>query len=113
MSETDLVRAIREAMALERDVLLFRNNSGVAQSDYKGKHSFVRYGLAPGMPDLVGMLRGGRWFCLEVKTPNGGVRPEQKVMMLEIRAMGGFAAVVRSVEQAREALERARRGESQ
>jgi hypothetical protein len=51
---------------------------------------------------------------LEVKRAKGGVlSARQKLFLALVRRMGGFAAAVRSVEEARAALERARRGESE
>ena len=67
----------------------------------------TRYGLAPGSADLVGLLNG-RFFALEVKTPTGRLRPEQKLWMELVRRAGGFAAVARSVDEARSAVAAAR-----
>lgn len=65
-----------------------------------------------GMSDLIGILAPqGRWICLEVKTGKGKLRPDQVLWIDLIRRRGGFAAEVRSVEEARDALSRARRGE--
>lgn len=64
-----------------------------------------------GSPDLWGALRGGRAFCLEVKTPTGTVSPTQRRWHAAARAWGVFVAVVRSPEEALEALARAERGE--
>lgn len=55
----------------------------------------------------------GRFFALEVKAERGRIRPEQTTWLALVRRMGGFAAVVRSEDEARAALARARRGESE
>lgn len=74
----------------------------------------MRYGLARGSADLVGILAPhGRLVALEVKTPTGRVAPEQEQWLELVRRMGGFACVVRSVADARDALARARMGAAQ
>ena len=109
MKESRVQDEIRLALGLEDDLVLWRNNVGVAQFD---NGSRVAYGLAPGSADLVGILApSGRWFCLELKRLKGGrVEAEQKLWHALVRRMGGFCAVVRSVDEARAALERARTG---
>ena len=72
--------------------------------------------LARQMADLgwFGILvPEGRFVALEVKAPNGkGPTPEQERFLELVRRSGGFAAVVRSVSDAREAVSRARLGDS-
>jgi thiamine pyrophosphate-dependent acetolactate synthase large subunit-like protein len=55
----------------------------------------------------------GRWFCLEVKSDTGRTTEEQQRWAAMVRSMGGFAAIVRTPEEAREALERARAAASE
>lgn len=123
MAERDIQHQIREALGLEPDLCLWRNNSGVFDDGRGGK---VRTGLGVGSADLVGILTVvvgdpyctatvqliGRFIALEIKTARGRTTEEQEQWLKLVRRMGGFAAVVRSVQEAREALERARRGES-
>lgn len=113
--ESSIQAAIRLALGQEHDVTLFRNNCG--QGEFwlsSGKTQRVQYGLCVGSSDLIGLLApSGRFIALEIKSESGRETPEQKKFQAHIRAMGGFAATVRSVEEARAALERARRGESQ
>lgn len=56
----------------------------------------------PGTPDLVGRLRDGRKFRIEVKTParRREVSEEQREMLDETIAAGGIAGVATSVEEA-------------
>lgn len=107
MSEGAIQDAIRLALADEPGLVLWRNNCGVAK--HYGNRGVVhtRYGLAPGSADLVGLLNG-RFFALEVKTPTGRLQPEQKLWMELVRRTGGFAAVARSVDEARAAVAAAR-----
>lgn len=108
MHETEIQQQIRLALGREPDLVLWRNNTGVAKHDGRK----VRYGLALGSSDLVGIL-AGRFVALEVKRPKGRASDEQKLFVELVRAKGGFAAFVRSVDEARAAIQRAREGASE
>jgi len=114
MTESEIQHDIRVALGQLPDVRVFRNNVGVA--DVRG--SKVRFGLAKGSSDLIGFIRHdfngkkiARFVSLEVKTPTGKTTEEQDLWIAAIRRFGGFACVVRSVEDALAAIERARKGE--
>jgi hypothetical protein len=105
MSEGQIQDAIRLALTDEPGLVVWRNNTGVAE--HRGAR--VRYGLAVGSADLIGCL-GGRFVALEVKAAAGRTSPEQRQWLDLVRRNGGFAAVVRSVDEARAAIARARTG---
>lgn len=66
----------------------------------------------PGLADLCGCLAPtGRVFMLEIKTGNAVQSRVQVAMMRVVRGLGGFYAVVRSVDDAEAAYQRAKRGE--
>lgn len=111
-TEADIQFAVRAALGQEPDLVLWRNQAGVAHHcDASGRERVVRYGLARGAADLVGVLApGGRWVALEIKRPGGRTTDEQELFLRLVRRMGGFAAVVDSVESARAAIDRARAG---
>lgn len=113
MIESEIQYAIRIACGRLPDVRLFRNNVGVA--DVRGAK--IRFGLTKGSSDLIGWIRQeingvkvARFLSLEVKTETGRVSPEQELWIKLVRTFGGFACVVRSVEDALAAIERARNG---
>jgi hypothetical protein len=112
MTEGQIQDAIRLAMGAHPDVVLWRNNVGVA---IEGSRR-VRYGLAPGSADLIGVVTMpngvGRFVALEVKTDKGRARAEQLTFLDLVRRRGGFACVVRSVADAHAAIARARAGEA-
>ena len=108
MSEGHIQDAIRLALTDEPGLVVWRNNTGVAE--HRGAR--VRYGLAVGSADLIGCL-DGRFIALEVKTAAGRASPEQRQWLDLVRRNGGFAAVVRSVDEARAAIVRARAGASE
>lgn len=103
------MREVRAAVLKTRRVLLWRNHVGTGYSTSGG--AFVSFGLGKGSADLVGLLVGsGRFFALEVKTPIGRIRPNQRAWAAAIQRAGGFVAFVRSTAEALDALTRAETG---
>lgn len=117
-SEAYILSAIRLAANDEPGLVLWRLSQGGAVT--RGGKTY-RAGLSVnGASDLVGVLRmpdgmggRGRFVALEVKAARGHVQREQELFLDVVRRHGGFAAVVRSVDDFRAAVERARNGESQ
>ena len=110
-SESRIQDEIRAALGGVEGLALFRNNVGVAKHFDDRTHAVqvVRYGLAVGSADLVGVL-DGRFVALEVKRPGEAPTETQRVWLALVRRCGGFAAVVTSADEARAAIERARKG---
>lgn len=105
--ETPIMREIRAALLKTGRVQIWRNNCGVATYG----RAKVPYGLGLGSADLIGILKGsGRFFAVEVKTPDGELKPDQRSWHASVRASGGFVCVARSVADALAALERAECG---
>jgi hypothetical protein len=116
-TESELVAAIREAVNLQADVRVRRNNSGKLQ-DRNGR--WVQFGQGVGSPDLMGALSVGgasrvvaQCFHLEVKRPGETPSADQLAWHVEARGRGEFVAVVHSVAEALAACARARAGELQ
>jgi hypothetical protein len=103
--ERDIQDAIRLAVPPELAVF-WRNNVGIATYvSPAGTVCTVRYGLAPGSADLVGIrVRDGRFVALEVKQRGQHATPEQQQWLALVRKCGGIAAEVHSVAEALEAL---------
>lgn len=142
-SESTILHAIRKRYGREPDLTLWRNETGatntlgigraylerilraliagnghraveLVRAQLEQRQALIRYGLCRGSSDLVGILAPtGRWISLEVKTPTGRLTVEQKLFLRLVRHRGGFAAVVRSVDEAGEAIGRAREGQSE
>jgi hypothetical protein len=113
-TESQIQYAIRLALGADPRIVLWRNNVGVAQHAGRGGKQAVRYGLCEGSSDLIGILSGsGRFVALEVKTPKGRPTDQQCHFLALVRRKGGFACIVRSVDEARAALERAANGETE
>lgn len=115
--EGEIQRRIEAAIGAEPDFLLLRNSVGQAKhiDGDTGKTWHVPYGLGVGSPDLVGALQlpinGNElavWVALEVKAPEGVVEPDQKKCHDIWRSFGILVFVVRSVDDAKNALDDAR-----
>lgn len=100
---------IRLALGKRADFVAWRNNCGVAKhwNEKAQREDIVRYGLCAGSSDLIGIAKGGRFVALEVKSETGRVTKEQTMFITLVRAMGGVGEVVRSVEEAMAAVDRA------
>lgn len=91
--ETTLTRSIRRALE-DRGAHVIKVSGGAENA---------------GAPDLVVMARRSKWgyalaIGLEVKTAKGKVSKLQEHNLQRIRAAGGIAEVVRSVEEALEVV---------
>ena len=113
-SETEIQHDVR--LALGVTIPLWRNEVGVVTyQDDNGKPRTVRYGLCRGSSDLIGIrpliiearhlgMTIGQFVAFELKTVKGRATKEQKMFLKLIERNGGVAAIVRSVDDAREAL---------
>jgi hypothetical protein len=111
-SEAKVQDDIRIALGQRPDFIAWRNNVGVAKhwNEKTQREDIVKYGLCAGSSDLVGIARGGRFVALEVKSETGRVTKEQATFIALVRHMGGVGEVVRSVEEAMAAVDRAVKG---
>lgn len=99
--ETDTLRRVWKA-ASSRGMTLFRNNVGVAVCK---DGSVLRYGLANGSGDLIGItpvtvtpdmvgMTLGLFTSIEVKADSGVVKANQEHWAGTVRKLGGVAAVI-------------------
>ena len=84
MKERVIVRRILEYLKTLPDCFAWKEHGGM-------------YGTA-GIPDIICCM-DGRFFAFEVKNENGKATKLQEATIRKIRAAGGTAAVVRSVEE--------------
>lgn len=90
------------------------------------RQRFTRFGLCVGSSDIIGIVGleriepidtmharrlppRGIFLALEVKTQTGRIRPEQQQFLDLVNRRGGVGRVVRSVDDARAAINEARR----
>lgn len=65
---------------------------------------FVRFAF-PGCPDVLGMLRGGRFLAVECKARDGRLSDDQARFLALVGRWGGLALVVRDAAELAEALQ--------
>ena len=94
MSEIAIMRAILAAVSAIPGTLVKRQNVGVARTPT----GFIRFGT-PGEGDIA-VVHQGRAIELEVKTRTGRQSDQQKRYQEAFERAGGKYAVVRSVDEA-------------
>lgn len=104
MRESKIQADIRKALNLDGRVRLLRNSvgfhDGKCQACGHDTGHRVRYGLGIGSPDLIGVLRDGRVFAIEVKAARGRESPEQVAWWVAARKWGVTGGTARSVAEA-------------
>ena len=75
--------------------MVWRMQSGVFQEGSR----FIKVGTR-GMPDVIGMLFGGKLFAVEVKRSGRRAEHHQEKILGDIRAAGGIAGVATSAIEA-------------
>lgn len=111
--ETKIQRAIMIALS-EAGCLVFRNETSgawVGKVAHKTGQQvtldcakMIKFGLAIGSSDLIGITPDGRFLAVEVKTPKGRPTKEQLNFIEQVRNAGGIAGIARSVEDALDLL---------
>lgn len=91
--ESDIQRAILDYLKA-RGIMAWRQKS---EGTFDAKRGVYRRGTGtPGLPDIGGILPGGRCLLIEVKSDKGRVRPEQVAFLARAREAGAVAFVARS-----------------
>ena len=107
-TEDQVKNAILRYLAIERRVVwAARMNSGkgkLLRPD--GSQTWISFGFT-GCPDIMGMLRDGRYLAIECKRSDGRVRPEQQQHITQAADHGAVAIIARSVEDVQTALDAA------
>jgi hypothetical protein len=91
VKESVIVRSILNHLKSMPDCFAWKEHGGM-------------YGTA-GIPDIICCI-GGRFFAFEVKNEKGTVTKLQEATINKIKAAGGTAAVVRSVEDVKQVVGR-------
>ena len=99
----------RERVNLAAIIMLLRTHPKVAfawrmQSGlFQEGARFIKVGVT-GIPDVIGALRNGQFYGIEVKAHGGKVSPIQQQRIEQIRLAGGLAFVAWSVDDVIEQL---------
>jgi hypothetical protein len=108
-SETKIQNLILMALS-KAGCLLFRNESAgawVGKVLHKDANQvtltdarMIRFGLAVGSADIIGIAPCGRFLAIEIKTSTGRPTKEQLRFIEAVNNAGGIAGIARSVEDA-------------
>lgn len=90
MNESDITKSILKYLKTLPRCFFWKEHGGI-------------YGTS-GIPDIIVCI-DGRFIALEVKTQKGKTTPLQNAAIRKIHSSGGFAFVVRSVEEAKNAID--------
>ena len=95
-STNALTKAVIYDMTNVRKGVAYRiNNAGV----YDQKKGVYRKGVTrKGIPDIIGIIKG-RFFGIEIKFGADRQSAEQRIIELEIKAVGGVYLIVRTYRQ--------------
>ena len=77
--------------------------SGIDERGRKVRR-FIRYGF-PGLSDIIGQLRDGRFMAIEIKVKRDKPSPEQAAFLAQVNAAGGLAFVAHGIDDAQATLE--------
>lgn len=97
MNESDITKSILKYLKTLPRCFFWKEHGGF-------------YGTS-GIPDIIVCI-DGRFIALEVKTQKGKTTPLQNAAIRKIHSSGGFAFVVRSVEEAKNAIDSAMGGKN-
>lgn len=98
MSEAQIQYDILKVFGATPYMRLWRNNSGLLYAPGAGGTIRRVRASAEGAPDIIGVLRGGRFIGIECKALRGRQSPEQKAFQQMIERMGGLYILARSVQ---------------
>lgn len=94
-TEQQIVNSILDSIASRADIVWYaRMNTGAAYGA-----QFVRFGF-PGLSDIIGQLRDGRFFAIEAKRPGQPATQDQQAFLHWVRSNSGIAGIATSSEAA-------------
>lgn len=98
--ESSILNACLRAAGLHPKVgwVCRMNSGGAYYGDQNGQQRYVRFHTMPGMSDIVGQLRDGRFLALECKRPGKHPTEQQQRFLDLVRQCGGVSGVVRSAQ---------------
>jgi VRR-NUC domain len=103
--EQDIQKALAEHLRLRQapGIYWFHPANGGGRSAIEGA-ILKACGVRAGVPDLI-LVRDGKTFGLEIKSPKGRLSPAQEAAHEEMKAAGAVVAVAVGIDQALEQLE--------
>jgi len=104
--ERDVVKACLRLLAL-KGIYSWRQNTAGIFNPKSGKHFF--HGLA-GVPDILGVLPGGRFLGVEAKSTDGRQSPAQRNFQQACEKAGGAYILAHSASELASALDEILKG---
>jgi len=100
--EKEIENSILDYLAHIPNSKFWKNQSGGIFDSKRQcfRKSFNKFHIN-GVSDILGIM-GGRFICIEVKSPKGRLSPNQKVFLGEITSLGGLAFMARSIDDVKE-----------
>ena len=94
--------------AIKRSILEYLKYRGIPATKHRSGTIFmhgrvIELGEA-GWPDIIGVLPGGAFIGIEVKTKTGKVEESQQKKIMELQNKGALIYVVHSLKELEEAL---------
>ncbi len=102
VKETAIQKAILQYLQI-RQIFAWRQNNGAVYDPTR--RAFRSGSSRKGVPDIIGILPGGRALLIEVKTPTGKASPEQAAFHDIARRLGALVIVARRVADVTAVLE--------
>lgn len=93
VSEAKIKNDILLRFGARADLRMWNNPTGAV----KVGDRYIKYGLV-GSADILGILKGGRFLAIEVKTATGRQSEPQKAFQRMIERFGGVYILARSAE---------------
>jgi len=94
-SESDIQKTIMAYLKAHPSVCwVARFNSGTMETDGR----YTAFNTLKGCPDLMGMLKGGHFFGIEVKSKTGKPTQAQDDFICKVLGGGGLAGIARSID---------------
>ncbi len=90
-TEHQIQATILDRLGFLKDSFFWRQNSGMAKSEYKGKTRFWRSGIA-GIADIMGVYKG-KAIAIEVKRPKKKQSDDQIAFQQRFEECGGIYVV--------------------
>ena len=105
MKESEFQQMILDAFEGDKNILLFRQNTGGVEREHKGKKRYIPFGT-PGQSDLWGViavhhcpfcnrLLEGTFFGIELKSDKGKLSPLQRQWLQRVARYNGIAMELR------------------
>ncbi len=94
VKESQIQKAILEYLQLRRIYCWKNHSTGIFNAKGGG---FIPTGK-PGISDILGILKGGRFLAIEVKKPGGKLSDYQVEFIDDINERGGLAFVAYSID---------------